>query len=244
MTLVSDQEIELLMEFKSKSLVDPRAKFIVLISTIICVLYSENLYILIGALLIASFLVAFARVNYKTIIRTILILTFFSILATILIYFTQTKENPYLTFGIIECRFLSTFLLIAWFFFTVDPSEFAVALEKMYFPGKFVWFLTTIYQIIPLASKEAKSINEIRKLKGLNSKIWRVRNTFYIIRKTLNPLITSTINRGVDLAEAMLMKGFVPRRRSVHILEVKIGVFDVAIMVLSITSVVLVILFL
>jgi energy-coupling factor transporter transmembrane protein EcfT len=153
------------------------------------------------------------------------------------------RENPYTTFGIIECRFIASFLFIAWFFYTVNPYELAVTLEKIYFPGKFVWFLTTIYQLIPVFSKEAKAINDIRKIRGLVSKKWNVKRHFYVLKKTLNPLVTGAINRGVDLAEVMVVKGFEPRRRKTHILNLKIKILDIIYIILAISSVVLVIVF-
>ena len=88
----------------------------------------------------------------------------------------------------------------------MSPYELAISLEKMYVPSILTWLITTIYQFIPVLTKEVLEINSIRKLKGLTAKKWKIRRQFYILRKTLKPLITGSMNRGVDLAEAMILK--------------------------------------
>jgi energy-coupling factor transport system permease protein len=242
--MISTNERGSYQKYDGRFYLDPRSKIVMVISSLIIVLYTKNLYVLIGVLAISTFLVLIARINFKVLIGSVIVFTLFSVIATVIVYFMVSKENPYTTFGIIECRFITSFLFIAWYFYTVDPYELAVSLEKMYFPGIFVWFLTTIYQLVPVLGKEAKTINDIRKVRGLVSEKWNLKGHFYVLRKTLNPLITGAINRGVDLAEVMVVKGFKPRRRKIHVLDLSIGLFDALCMILSITSVVLVIIFL
>lgn len=243
MTSVNINERSLLPKYDSRFYVDPRSKMIIVISALIIVLYTKNLYILIGVSVLSLLLVLLMKINLKVLISSIILFSIFSLIATLISYFMINREKPFSTFGIIECRFITSFLFIAWFFYTVNPYELAVSLEKMYFPGKFVWFLTTIYQLIPVFSKEAKVINDVRKIRGLVSKKWNVKRQLYIVRKTLNPLITGAINRGVDLAEVMVIKGFKPQRRESHILNIKIKIFDIIYILLAISSVVIVIVF-
>ena len=133
--------------------------------------------------------------------------------------------------------------MITWFFRTTTPYELAVALEKMYIPVKFTWFLTTVYQFIPTLTKEAQKINEIRKIKGLTSKKWKIKQSFHVLRKSFNPLVTNSINTGIDLAEAMIIKGFQPRRRKTYTLDLKIKILDVLVMIFACTAVILTIIF-
>ncbi|MCG3227374.1 MAG: energy-coupling factor transporter transmembrane protein EcfT [Candidatus Heimdallarchaeota archaeon] len=241
--MISTEESNSLPKYDGNFYLDPRSKMIIVISSLIIVLYSKNLFVLIGVLILSLLLVLIIRINIKILVGSLVMFTLFSLIATVVRYFLISKENPYTTFGIIECRFITSFLFIAWFFYTVDPYELAVSLEKMYFPGKFVWFLTTIYQLVPVLGKEAKTINDIRKVRGLVSKKWNIRRHFYVLKKTLNPLITGAINRGVDLAEVMVVKGFKPKRRKNHVLNLRINLFDVVCVIISITSVVLTIVF-
>jgi energy-coupling factor transporter transmembrane protein EcfT len=184
------------------------------------------------------------RISIKVLVGSFILFSFFSAIATVIAYFMISKEKPYTTFGIIECRFIASFLFIAWFFYTVDPYELAVSLEKLYFPGRFVWFLTTIYQLVPVLGKEAKSINDIRKVRGLVSEKWNLKKQFYVLRKTLNPLITGAINRGVDLAEVMVVRGFKPKRRKYHVIDLRISLFDLICIFLSLVFLILVIIYL
>ncbi|MCG3220100.1 MAG: energy-coupling factor transporter transmembrane protein EcfT [Candidatus Heimdallarchaeota archaeon] len=243
MTTISTDGRSSLPKYDGNFYLDPRSKMIIVISSLIIVLYTKNLYVLIGVLILSLLLILIARISFKILIGSLVLFTLFSLIATVMIYFTVSKENPYTTFGIIECRFITSFLFIAWFFYTVDPYELAVSLEKMYFPGKFVWFLTTIYQLVPVLGKEAKTINDVRKIRGLVSEKWNFKRHFYVLKKTLNPLITGAINRGVDLAEVMVVKGFKPKRRKNHILNLRITLFDVLCIIISITSMVLIIVF-
>lgn len=243
MTSTNINERSLFPKYESKFYVDPRSKMVIVISALIIVFYTKNLYILIGVSVLSLLLVLLIKINLKVLISSVVIFSVFSLIAALISYYMINREKPYTTFGIIECRFIASFLFIGWFFYTVNPYELAVSLEKMYFPGKFVWFLTTIYQLIPVLSKEAKVINDIRKIRGLVSKKLNVKNQLYVLRKTLNPLITGAINRGVDLAEVMVVKGFKPQRRKMHILSLKIQIFDLMYMVCAITSVILAIVF-
>lgn len=243
MTIISTDESGSLPKYDGNFYLDPRSKMIIMISSLTIVFYTKNLYILIGVLILSLLIIMIARINFKILVVSLVMFTLFSLIATVMNYFMISKENPYTTFGIIECRFITSFLFIAWFFYTVDPYELAVSLEKMYFPGKFVWFLTTIYQLVPVLGKEAKTINDIRKVRGLVSEKWNFRRHFYVLKKTLNPLITGAINRGVDLAEVMVVKGFKPKRRKNHVLNLKISLFDVVCVIISIASVVLIIVF-
>ena len=153
-------------------------------------------------------------------------------------------ENPYVFFLIFETRFFAIYFISAWYFLTVEPYELAVSLEKMFVPAIFVWFIIMIYQFIPVVTKEAKEINEIKKIKGLNAKKWQLKKQAHNLRKTLKPLISGAINRGVDLAESMVMKGFEPKRRSTYALNVRLRIIDIAIIFFSIAALILTIIYL
>lgn len=101
-----------------------------------------------------------------------------------------------------------------------------------------------IYQFIPVVTKEAKEINEIKKIKGLNAKKWQLKKQAHNLSKTLKPLISGAINRGVDLAESMVMKGFEPKRRSTYALNVRLRIIDIAIIFFSIAALILTIIYL
>jgi len=231
-------------KYLSHFYIDPRAKLVFILALIIIILYTANLYVLVSLTYISLILIIISGMNFKSFIRTFVFLTIFSVLASLFAFLTNITYNPYLTFTLIECRFITSFLLITWFFRTTTPYELSIVLEKMYLPVKFAWFLTTIYQFIPTLSKEAQKINEARRIKGLTSKKLNFKQIFRVLKKSFNPLVTNSINRGIDLAEAMIIKGFQPKRRKIFILDLSIRIFDVLVIILACTSLTLIIIFL
>lgn len=225
---------------KSKTTLDPRTKIIILLSCTIGVLYSSNLYVLVCLLSLSILLMIISKPSLKMVFFTLFFLSIFSSITTIIIYYTSSSINPYLLFLIVECRFVTTFALFIWFLRTVEPYELAVTFEKMFVPAKLTWFITMMYQFIPTVMKEANEINEIRKLKGLTAKKWQLKRQFYNMRKTLKPLITGSINRGIDLAESVVLKGFKPRRRKFYVYNIRIRIIDIFVVIVSITGVVLI----
>ena len=228
---------------KKVTYLDPRSKLIILVSFLIGVLYSLNLYVLMCLVLFSLLLVLMSKINLKYILMAVFFLSLFSGLATLIAYYVVTKDNIYMFFAAVEIRLVSSFFMISWFFYTVSPYELSISLEKMFVPSILTWLITTIYQFIPVLSEEVLEINNIRKLKGLTAKKWKMRKQFYILRKTLKPLITGSMNRGVDLAEAMILKGFQPKRREDHLLDLHIKITDITVMLVSIAILVCIIVF-
>jgi energy-coupling factor transporter transmembrane protein EcfT len=229
---------------KQRFSIDPRTKIVVVLTILTSVLYSSNIYLLGSLTLLSLFLVFVVRAKIKFVLLSIFFLSLFSLVATLLANMALAVENAYLLYVIILCRFVSSFLIMSWFFYSVEPYELAISLERMFIPAMLVWFIITIYQFIPVTTKEAKEVNDIRKIKGLTAKRWQIRRQFYNFKKTLKPLITGSINRGIDLAESMTIKGFIPKRRKNVYLDVRIRILDIIALLILISSLVLVILFL
>lgn len=272
---------------KQRFNLDPRTKSVVVITILTSVLYSGNIYLLGSLAAFSLFLVILVRAKIRFILLSVFFLALFSLIATLLANIALSVENVYTLYAIILCRFVSSFLIMSWFFYSVEPYELALSLERMYIPAMLfwfvltiyyfilvtvkrvkgvknirkikgliakrwqiripamlVWFIITIYQFIPVTAKEAKEVNDIRKIKGLTAKRWQIRKQFYNFKKTLKPLITGSINRGIDLAESMTIKGFVPKRRKNIYLDVRIRLIDIITILVLISAMVLVILYL
>ncbi|MCE7742736.1 MAG: energy-coupling factor transporter transmembrane protein EcfT [Candidatus Heimdallarchaeota archaeon] len=230
--------------FQRNTFLDPRAKGIFQLYILVSVLYSTNLYLLVSLAYLSIILAVISKVRLRHLIMSIFFLSLFSVIATALAFYTTAIEDPHTFFLIFETRFLAVYFISSWFFLTVETYELAVALEKMYIPAILVWFIIMIYQFIPVVTKEAHEINDIKKLKGLYAKKWEIKKQIYILRKTLKPLISGAINRGVDLAESMVMKGFEPKKRQIYAFNVRIRLIDFIAIVLSITALVLTIIYL
>lgn len=237
---------EKIVKFERKTYLDPRSKGVFLLVVVIGILYSMNLYLLVGLAYLSLILSILSKIQVKHLLISSIFLTLFSIIATVLAYYASDtfNQNPYKFFLVFVSRFLGIFAISAWFFLTVEPYELAIVLEKMFIPAKLVWFIIMIYQFIPVVTKEAQEINDIRRLKGLNARKWQIKNQARILKKTLKPLISGSINRGVDLAESMVIRGFEPRRRKVHVLSVRMKLQDGLLIIASITALVFIFIYL
>ncbi|MHA1397884.1 MAG: energy-coupling factor transporter transmembrane component T family protein [Candidatus Heimdallarchaeaceae archaeon] len=230
--------------FQKKTDLDPRTKIIIVLSLLIATIFSSNLFVLLGLLSFSfSFLIQI-KMKIRHLILSIGFITFFSVIAAIIAYYTGVSESMWRAFVIIELRFLISLFTMLWFFSTVQPYELAASLERSYFPAKFVWFLTTVYQIIPLIYKEASSINGIRKIRGLTAKKIDIKGQYRIIKHILKPLVVGSINRGIDLAEAMVIKGFNGKRRKNLILKPKLYIYEYFLILLCLVVLVLIMVFL
>ncbi len=228
-------EEKVLSEIGSRWHLDPRTRVVVVLTLLISALYASNVYVLITLLLFSISIYITGEIKLRFLTQAVFFLTVFSIIATIIAFYSGIIIDPLTTFAQIEVRFVVSLLVITWFFNSVSPYELAVALEKMYLPAKLVWLIISIYQFVPVLSKEATEINSIRKLKGLIGKRLSLRRQYYIMKKTLRPLMAGSINRGIDLAESMVLKGFEPKRRKNHILDVHIKIIDIVIIIMVLT---------
>ncbi len=236
-------EQKVLSEFGSKWHLDPRTRVVVVLALLISSLYANNVYVLITLLLFSISIYITGEIKLRFLIQTVFFLTIFSIIATTIAFYSNIISDPLTSFVQIEVRFVVSLLLITWFFNSVSPYELAVALEKMHLPAKLVWLIISIYQFVPVLSKEATDINSVRKLKGLIGRRLNLRRQYYIMKKTLRPLMAGSINRGIDLAESMVLKGFEPKRRKNHVLDIHIKIIDVIIILLVLAKLGLVIYF-
>ena len=236
-------EQKVLSEFGSKWHLDPRARVVVVLALLISSLYASNVYVLITLLLFSISIYITGEIKLRFLIQAVFFLTFFSVIATIIAFYSGIISDPLTSFVQIEVRFVASLLLITWFFNSVSPYELAVALEKMHLPAKLVWLIISIYQFVPVLSKEATDINSVRKLKGLIGRRLNLRRQYYIMKKTLRPLMAGSINRGIDLAESMVLKGFEPKRRKNHVLDIHIKIIDIIIIILVLAILGLVIYF-
>ncbi len=224
-------EQKVLSEFGGKWHLDPRTRVVVVLSLLISSLYASNVYVLTTLLLLSFSIYITGEIKLKFLGQAVFFLTIFSIIATTIAFYSGIITDSLTTFVQIEVRFVVSLLLITWFFNSVSPYELAVALEKMYLPAKLVWLIISIYQFVPVLGKEATDINSVRKLKGLIGRRLNLKRQYYIMKKTLRPLMAGSINRGIDLAESMVLKGFEPKRRKYHVLDVHLKIIDIAIII-------------
>jgi len=226
-------EQKALSEFGGKWHLDPRTRVVIVLALLISSLYASNVYVLATLLLLSFSIYITGEIKLKFLGQAVFFLTIFSIIATTIAFYSRIITDSLTTFVQIEVRFVVSLLLITWFFNSVSPYELSVSLEKMYLPAKLVWLIISIYQFVPVLSKEATDINSVRKLKGLIGRRLNLKRQHYIMKKTLRPLMAGSINRGIDLAESMTLKGFEPKRRKYHVLDVHLKIIDISIIIIT-----------
>ena len=208
-----------------------------MIITLFSSFFTEK-YTIIASLTIFSAVVFLCKKKVKlmTVVKAIIFFTIFSLVSTILSSYMLHEQNWIRTFTIIEGRFLISFFIVSWFFMSVSPYEISIMLEKMYFPITLVWMITITYQFIPIFVSEARTVNKIRKIRGISIKGKNPIKIGKSLRYILNPLIVSSINRGIELAESMILRGFKPKRREVRIYEITFKLKDlIVIIILTVT---------
>ncbi|MHA1304008.1 MAG: energy-coupling factor transporter transmembrane component T family protein [Candidatus Heimdallarchaeaceae archaeon] len=213
---------------------DPRSKIVFLLTTLIELFYTKNIYTHISLIIVFAIVIYFSRPKIGFIVRSTIFFGFLAGIATTFAYLQEVTEQPFILLLLVFSRFVNSFFLITWFFNTVTPNELAIVLEKLYFPRKILWLLTSIYQFIPILTKEASLVNDVRKMKGFVAKRWNIKKQLTILRKMIKPLFTRATNRGIDLAEAMVLKGYNPKIKRTYCIDRRLRFKDTLLMIISI----------
>jgi energy-coupling factor transport system permease protein len=109
------------------------------------------------------------------------------------------------------------------FFLTTSPDDLSLALEQSHIPYEFCFAFTTAVRFVPVLAKEAQTIMDAQKSRGLELEkgnfLKRIRN--YV--PVLIPLIVGAVRRSLELAEAMESRAFGAniKRTSLYRLRIK-----------------------
>jgi energy-coupling factor transport system permease protein len=120
-------------------------------------------------------------------------------------------------------RFIVLMSSFSIFFLTTSPDDLSLALEQSHVPYEFCFAFTTAVRFVPVLAKEAQTIMDAQKSRGLELEkgnfLKRIRN--YI--PVLIPLIVGAVRRSLELAEAMESRAFgaTKKRTSLYQLRIK-----------------------
>ena len=200
------------------SRLDPRIKIVISIAysipTIIFGGFIQLLVIYIPILLN----LALGKVLSKY-FKTILYLTPFMILITILNYLTMGNIVSALT-PVIRIVILIAALDI--FFLTTDPDNFILTLESFKLPLSISLSFALALRFIPSMVQQINEIVEAQLSRGLQldkgNIFTRIRNYIPIIV----PLVILSIKRSIEVAESLEIRGVHPKARRTHYIELKI----------------------
>lgn len=175
------------------------------------------------------FLMAVSRI-LKSVLKFMIFFLMFWVLA-IVITTIITGDIAYSVeyFSPFFARF---FILIAagfLFAFTTPPQKLAQSLQKLKFPPSIIFTLTITLRYIPTLAREAESIFNALKLRGIRIKgMDLIKKPSYFYRGLIIPLIIRTIKMADEVAIAAESRGFKSNNHRSSLNDVKLGKNDYA----------------
>jgi energy-coupling factor transport system permease protein len=210
---------------------DPRVKFIFVLSVFVIAILFDRLLPLIALFLVQVPFVVVARVRkeWARSLRGASFLAALIFLSNFLFAWwgANFKATPLMVESAVTLtlRFVVLVQSFSVFFLTTSPDHLGLALEQTRVPYEFAFAFTTAVRFVPVLAEEAQTIMDAQKARGLElekgSVLKRIRN--YV--PVLIPLIVSAIRRSLELAEAMESRawGATKKRTNLYVLELRKG---------------------
>lgn len=210
---------------------DPRIKFIYVISIFISAILFHQILPLVILFLMQLPFVFLAKVQ-KQWLRSLRGAAFLAGFIFAINILTKLFSNNWAItpFDIesalgLTLRFIVLVESFSVFFLTTSPDHLGLALEQSRMPYEFAFAFTTAVRFVPVLAEEAQTIMDAQKARGLELEkgnlLKRIRNYIPI----LIPLIVSAIRRSLELAEAMESRawGAVKKRTNLYSLKLHKG---------------------
>jgi len=216
---------ELFFIIKKKSLIhnlDPRTKLIFSVSMLILALLSTSLTYLFLLFIVTIIPLFLARLSKEL----LSILKFISLFAFLVFFFNYIFTfNLYLSFAMVFRLLVIVFSFLV-FSLTTSPDEIVLMLYKLRFPFSLVFSLSLSIRFIPTLMRDATNIIDAQRSRGLETQkgnlIKRIKN--YI--PVFIPLLVISINRAMNVAEAMESRCFGAVKRPTSFYDIKFNKLD------------------
>jgi len=200
---------------------DPRAKFILVMSIFaVCLMFSNPLVLLI---------VFFAQIPIiglaKSLRRWSVSMKGGALLATLIFVMNFLTGTTLIYSLAMTVKFLALISCFSVFFMTTSPDDLGLALENVGLPFTLVFTFTTAVRLVPTMAVDAQTVIDAQRSRGLELEkgnfVKRIRNYIPI----LIPLIVSAIRRSIELAEALESRAFgaSEKRESLVTLRMKLS---------------------
>lgn len=198
---------------------DPRAKFIMIMVVFVISLLFTNVLILAIILLAQIPLIWLGKSirRWGGSMKG-------GILLAGLIFFMNLLTGSTFTYSLaMTIRFLALLSSFSIFFMTTSPDDLGLALEQAHVPYSLCFTFTTAVRLVPTMAVDAQTVIDAQRSRGLEldrgNLLKRIRNYIPI----LIPLIVSAIRRSIELAEALESRAFalVSKRQSLIVLRMK-----------------------
>ena len=114
-----------------------------------------------------------------------------------------------LYFGILLLGRFWGVITISWVFInSTNPFDFAQSLTKIGIPYRIAYSLSLSLRFTPVLNTEISIIKRAQQTRGLNTNPNSLRGAFNLLKYTLFPLISSTLNRIRDITLSMEGRAF------------------------------------
>ena len=134
-------------------------------------------------------------------------------------------------------RLIALLASFSIFFLTTTPEEIGMTLTKLRIPYMYVFAFISAIRFTPILAEELQTIMDSQRSRGLEldkgNPLTRLRRYIPI----LVPLIVNVLRRSYELAEAMEVKCFGASKKRTYLKELKLRPKDLAVIVLTLTSI-------
>ncbi|MEM3507511.1 MAG: energy-coupling factor transporter transmembrane component T [Candidatus Bathyarchaeia archaeon] len=209
---------------------DPRAKFLMIISIFISALIFSEILALLIIFLLELPLVIIAKCTK----RWLWSLKGSSFLATLIFLINLLTTKAIIASLSMSLRFIILLSSFSIFFMTTSPDDLGLAMEKFHMPYSLTFTFITAVRLVPTMAIDAQTIIDAQKSRGLElekgSIFKRIKNYIPI----LIPLIVCAIRRSIELAEALESRAFNLERKRESLITLKMKNNDYMVSFLSI----------
>jgi energy-coupling factor transport system permease protein len=218
---------------------DPRAKFLLVVSLITPALLFQSIYVMVALLLVQVPLLVTGKVTRRWVLSLRAGLVLSVLIFAINLWTSSIAQAVALTL-----RFLVLLTTFSMFFMTTSPDDLGLALDRIGFvrwlskrwlgyPNALSFTFTTAVRLVPTLAADAQTVVDAQRSRGLEldkgNLFRRIRNYVPI----LIPLLLIAIRRSLELAEALEARGFPGREGRTSLFELRFRGVDFGIMAVS-----------
>ena len=214
-------------QYKKKSLLDPRAKLLLVFMEAVLVLASaggERLFWFRAVFTVLPFLLLITAKRHKNCIIGLIVIAIIYILETLTFpHMRGVPANIMLIVIMIVRRFLPAYLTGVYVINTTTVSEFKAAMDKLHMPDALTIPMCVMFRFFPTIREENNSIRAAMKMRGVRfggGKVMR------ILEYRIVPMITCTAKIGEELSASALTRGLSRQKKRTNICHIGFGWFD------------------
>jgi len=224
-------------------MLDPRAKFLLVIAVLIPALLFASVWVMVILLLSQLPLLFIGRVARRWAL-SLRAGVFLSGLIFAVNFFTGSVFSAIA----LTLRFLVLLTAFSLFFMTTSPDDLGLALDRigavrwlsrkwLGYPNALSFTFTTAVRLVPTLAVDAQTVMDAQRSRGLEldkgNLLRRIRNYIPI----LIPLLLIAIRRSLELAEALESRGFPGKEGRTSLFQLKLKRGDYAIIGISVGAI-------